>query len=620
MKQFLLFISIVSGYFSSQAQEKVSALKYNSALLHQQYITKQNPSSTSRSRALDLPFFDDFSLKGIYPQASLWTDSFVYINDHLQKPELALSYGVATFDCFNKFGRPYNTTTPNAYGTADTLTSQPIDLSVYPQTDTSVYLSFWYAPEGLGDWPDQDDSLILEGKTLNTWKILWATGGYIEPPGETPFKKVIIQINDPFFFVSDFQFRFRNLGSSGQNDHWHIDYLYLDAGRDANDTVDRDISVINIPSRILKNYTAMPWNQFVDNQATEIDTSFNIFYRNNFDSDKNMPFTYDVQEVLSATNLDAATLSLSPFTPFSYFNKQYNTQNFIPLSSSNDSVLLRIRQSLDPNVGGQYTSNDTSWRDIPFYNYFAYDDGSAELAYGLEGPGLKKFAYEFNLNKPDTLRAVQIHFNYINEDVSNLLFTMFVWDNIDFNTKVEDTLYKEDFLEPYYYDSINSFATYLLKEPIALEEGSFFLGWQQIDERNLQIGLDVNNSAQSKIHVFANGSWVASSVQAAPMIRAVVGKQVKYKNVVSVEEKSKLENVTVYPNPSNDYINVSVSNQSIPLQVTFFDLAGKLIKTETVSQLNNSISIIDLENGTYLLKIAGEKGTQYQPKRFVKLN
>ena len=41
------------------------------------------------------------------------------------------------------------------------------------------------------------------------------------------------------------------------------------------------------------------------------------------------------------------------------------------------------------------------------------------------------------------------------------------------------------------------------------------------------------------------------------MIRAVVGKQVKYKNVVSVEEKSKLENVTVYPNPSNDYINVS---------------------------------------------------------------
>ena len=210
------------------------------------------------------------------------------------------------------------------------------------------------------------------------------------------------------------------------------------------------------------------------------------------------------------------------------------------------------------NATPLFVENDTSSYQIPFYNFLAYDDGTAEKSYGLEGPGLKKFSYEFNLNKPDSLRAIQVHFSHITSDVNDLLFTLFIWKNIDFTTGEEDTLFQKDFMKPIFVDSINGFATFVLDEAIFLEAGSFFVGWQQVDNRNLQIGLDVNNSATNKMRIFSNGSWFSSSVNAAPMIRPILGKQVEFINT-SVKEL-KQESFVVYPNPANDILKLRIKS------------------------------------------------------------
>ncbi|MEZ4916285.1 MAG: hypothetical protein R2836_04800 [Chitinophagales bacterium] len=56
----------------------------------------------------------------------------------------------------------------------------------------------------------------------------------------------------------------------------------------------------------------------------------------------------------------------------------------------------------------------------------AYDDGSAERAYGIDGSPneLKKFAYKFSVAHPDTLAGIQIHFTNIDQNVDDLVFNL----------------------------------------------------------------------------------------------------------------------------------------------------------------------------------------------------
>lgn len=606
----------ISGVF---AQEVVSPINYNSALFNKNNSAANKPLASQKRSSLSLPFFDDFAYKSVYPAPNLWVDKYVYVNDNLQANPI--SYGVATFDGLNEFGLAYDITRPNAYVAADTLTSQPIDLSVYSSDDTTIYFSFFYQPMGVGDWPNEDDSLLLEFKTLgDNWKEVWAVGGFSSRPDSPAYKIVILRLDDPFYFVNDFQFRFRNYATAGNNDHWHVDYVYLDANRTVIDTVMRDISVIGSPTRILKNYTSMPWNQFVDNQLDETETDFFIFYRNNWNVDRNMQFVYEAEETFSNTVLDNFALSLSPFAPFSYFQKDYPTTGFVPFNATGDSVLLTVKQYLDDVPSSpSFINNDTSYLHVSFYNYLAYDDGTAEKAYGLEGPGLKKFAYEFNLNKGDSLRAVQIHFTHINRYMGNFLFSLFVWDDINFVTEVEDTLYQKDFLKPIYVDSINGFATYVLDEPVYVEAGKFYVGWQQADNENIQIGLDVHNSARTKMNIYANGTWFSSSVNAAPMIRPILGKEVEFINT-SVKDIQQ-ETFVVYPNPASEFLKLRVKSLELKAGVVeMFDISGKQILSSVVNSENDIINITEIPTGTYIVHLKDAAGTNYRPQRFIKLN
>ena len=75
--------------------------------------------------SIDLPFIDDFSYAGPYPDRNLWLENKVFINTTMAfNPP---SVGVATFDGINYNGKPYGQ--QGEYGTGDTLTSNFINLS-----------------------------------------------------------------------------------------------------------------------------------------------------------------------------------------------------------------------------------------------------------------------------------------------------------------------------------------------------------------------------------------------------------------------------------------------------------------------------------------------------------
>ncbi len=162
---FLLLTSVI-GFIN--AQEVLSGLQFNEAVKqqHKVFLANKTLKQDVNEQSLHLPFFEDFATSKVYPDNNLWIDRDVFINSDF--PHRPTNIGVATFDALDETGAVY----PNAEWIAfeaDVLTSQPIrlDSAFTPVTkklspQDSVYLSFYYQPQGKGNAPEAWDTLILE--------------------------------------------------------------------------------------------------------------------------------------------------------------------------------------------------------------------------------------------------------------------------------------------------------------------------------------------------------------------------------------------------------------------------------------------------------------------------
>ncbi len=162
---------------------------------------------------LRLPFMDDFSNDGPYPDATKWLDSAVYINAHY--PVFPVDYGVATFDILNDTGGIY--TDANVFPIiADYLTSYPIRLDSIFDLELgtswkvtpadSVYFSFYYQPQGRGDAPLSYDSLALEfgitDSAFSEIEKIWLQIAKATNSGGIPFAEGdTIKPNDTIFYT-----------------------------------------------------------------------------------------------------------------------------------------------------------------------------------------------------------------------------------------------------------------------------------------------------------------------------------------------------------------------------------------------------------------------------------
>jgi len=71
-------------------------------------------------------------------------------------------------------------------------------------------------------------------------------------------------------------------------------------------------------------------------------------------------------------------------------------------------------------------------------------------------------------------------------------------------------------------------------------------------------------------------------------------------NANTIEELI-LSQVKVFPNPSNGLFNINVKSDN--WSFSLFDMSGKLISMENVSETTKQIDIQTLETGIYLMKI-----------------
>ncbi|AOW21100.1 T9SS type A sorting domain-containing protein [Urechidicola croceus] len=71
------------------------------------------------------------------------------------------------------------------------------------------------------------------------------------------------------------------------------------------------------------------------------------------------------------------------------------------------------------------------------------------------------------------------------------------------------------------------------------------------------------------------------------------------------QELIKESKISIYPNPSSDYIEIS--NLSENVKCTISNITGQIVKNTKVSSSNNRINISDLAKGFYFVDLEGKK-------------
>ncbi len=608
----LSYVSLVLflyGSIPSYSQEVLSGIEVNHSV-REHYRQSFRLKSTGTGM-LELPFFDDFSRSAIYPDQDKWSDRYVFINNDY--PVNPVSIGVATFDAIDHTGALYENASTWPF-VADHLTSRPVNLDYNPAD--SIYLSFFYQPQGKGDKPQSHDSLRLEfySPGSDAWTLVWSV------PGDSlhEFRLVMIPVNDPHYLDQGFRFRFSNLASVADNrfnpgaisncDHWHIDYVYLDKNRGHADTVFRDIAFVKTLYSLLNNYNSMPWTHFHAGRTAEMASTVPVTIRNNdiVPRSANRHFSiYNVHENRVVHSFSGGSASLGPQQVLEY--DQDIAYTFA--SASSDSALFKIKAWLSTD-DNDFKGNDTISLFQVFDNYFALDDGTAENGYGLHGGGTEnaRIAYRFKTYLTDTLRAVDIYFNQSLNHMSRHYFHLAIWD--DNNGRPGNLLYFQEGERPFYENELNRFHTYYLDSPIEVPR-VFYVGIIQTTPEFLNIGWDVNNNNKNRIFYNISGEWKNTSFEGSLMIRPFLGGPPK----TAVKEQAKNSVIKIYPNPAGNilYIDLDADVERNLVKYRLFNPVGQVVYQG--NGFEQSIILSAFPPGVYFLH--AEIGKRVETKKIL---
>jgi hypothetical protein len=646
-----IFITILSMLLSTMtfAQEMLVGLEINPVVVskYREIQAQDGPSYATDTIPMLLPFYDDFTEPTVFPSPLRWIDKYAFVNTDI--PLFPVNLGGVTLDAISDSGKMYSNAVPGPEPfIADLLTSRYIRLdSVFtpvPRAITpadSIYLSFYYQPQGRGRPPQEQDSLILdfllrpahdtitETDTLHIpdiWERAWATKGM---PIDTfyqehnqYFVRVMIPITQQRFLKKNFRFQFYNwvsLASSAEpswqsnTDQWNIDQVYLNTGRSAGDTVIPQITFIERPPSLLKNYAEMPYPQYSNDPTNEIQDTLNILISNRDIVSHNSNYKYTINDpngTFSKT-YNGGDHIINPFYSSGYVTYipfAHPPMPFIIPIGSADSAAFSVTHYVKAVDGSGY--GDTIAALQKFYNYYAYDDGTPDAGYGLTPTG-SKLAYRFKLNKmPDTLRAVQIYFNRTLSSNNQQFFYLCVWNDI--GGKPGDTIFSE-LVYVRFADSLNQFVTYRIDPGLPIT-GAFFVGTIQTTDDNLNIGFDRYNNSSEDIFYNSAGTWYTSAFSGSLMMRPLVGKPI---TLGVGDRKADDKKLLIFPNPvSSGVINIRLEGTAPGSNylATITDMTGRtLIQADPSAR----VDVSGLAAGVYLVTLTDDRNHGVARGKFI---
>lgn len=536
-------------------------------------------------------------------QNAHWLDNKAYLNERFAFNPRSL--GVVTFDGLDEFGYPYQIGSAIT-NYADRLTSKPLNLGGLSATD-SVYLSFLVQPEGLGDIPETGDSLVLElyAKDLDQWFRLWSING----DTTYAFKPVHIPVKDAKYFKKGFQFRFKNYGSlAGSLDHFHIDYVHLRTQSFLADTLFKDFALVYPLNTLLKTYTSVPWDHYKQTSQNKMSDAVKVMVHNGSPNPENYQngtivfgqgATNYGNFTLQGFNLAEQQINYAPGTTHTSYHDLSTGAEF-PKNLTGDEQSFVVNTTVSAQFPND-VNNDQSTFIQHFYNYYSYDDGSAEAAFGPTGIQ-SRLAISYDAYEPDSLIGIAMHFVPSVTDVSNKLFLMTVWAD-DGTGNPGQVLYEDDIFNtrsPIYGTNQNMFIKYYFPDTMKVAVPTkFFVGWRQLDQQRLNLGLDrnIDHSDKIKFSVDGGGSWMTSPFEGSAMLRPIFSTSLD--PTLGIKTPVNSADFSCYPNPVTEELHFQSSSQLENEQKYIYDASGRLILQTT----ENIVSFVDFQTGIYFVSI-----------------
>ncbi|HSF54684.1 MAG TPA: T9SS type A sorting domain-containing protein [Algoriphagus sp.] len=573
------------------------------APIHQQKFSKRSAQDLS-SRTQNnntLPFWDDFST-GI--DTLKWTvDGASFTETIGQNPP---SLGAILFNGVDQNGRPYSLQIRDQ-GESDFLTSKPFDLSpLSPAQKESLYLSFFWQAGGKAEAPDDSDRLTLQIlDPEGTWIPVW-----LKPGGSdldrTTFTQENIKIR-PEWQHDGFQFRFFSNGRQiGPFDSWLVDYVYLNFNRSESDVSYRDRALTQRNQIRLGDYSAYPL-ELLQNEQSGLWSQVQNEFLNLEDRFRAMEYSIQLED-----SLGNQTLSINEDTPFNPVPNSLERRTFIsrefdeipvPTSetdlvfstslTSGDGFLYEIQNGDTIRYRSvDYRQNDTVKTVFPVRDFFAYDNGSADYAAGINQRS-GQLAVRFDTPEAVYLKGISI--NFTNTIQANQAVDIVVWDEIEKSPiLVKESLIPEKIPgQDYIYYSLDTNLRVT---------GQFHIGFTQFTNDFIHVGLDKVNDNSDKIFYNVGSGWVQNEeVKGSLMIRPHIA-------IAPPFEESEVPGASfrIYPNPVVDRLFVEGDFADI----TIFDSFGRQILLQR--EQNEEGEIVNFEGqrpGIYVINLFSGSGS-----------
>lgn len=552
--------------------------------------------------ANQIPFWDDFStgidtLKWIV-QGSSYTET-IGLN--------APSIGMILLDGVDVNGRPYSFSIQDQ-GESDYLISKPFDLTSIPEVEKeSLFLSFFWQAGGRAELPDENDRLSLE--ILNeegNWVPIWRKQGG-DFTNRDKFSQEIIRIL-PQWQHAGFQFRFVSDGrKSGPFDSWLIDYVYLNTGRTETNLTYPDRSLTRINNLRFGDFGAFPQALLEGNQPANWSLIQNEFLNleNRF---RAMEYSITIEE--TDTGLIIPINANTPFNPVpnALERRIFQSREFSELAVPKNETTLKITTTLTSgdkplfvvNQGDttffenvNFRDNDSVSTSFPLLDFFAYDNGSADYAAGInQRSGMLAVKYD----SPAEVYIKGISVNFTNPNQVDQAIDVMIWKELDRDPifarqeLIASPAAGEDFL-------------YFSLDTNIRVSGEFYIGYTQFTDDFIHVGLDKTNDQGDKIFYNVAGAWAQNEeVAGSLMIRPHVSLAAPF-----AESEVPGNSLRIYPNPSQGILNIEGRFS----QLRIFDSFGREIfpQRELTSQ-GEIVNFISNKPGIYLLSIVTEAGPE----------
>ncbi|MBK8847615.1 MAG: T9SS type A sorting domain-containing protein [Bacteroidetes bacterium] len=364
-----------------------------------------------------------------------------------------------------------------------------------------------------------------------------------------------------------------------------------------------DVAWVYKGQSLLKDYSSIPWRHYKNfgNKAVLMKSNLELTIHNiNIDANnirnvtvKDSVFDENFNYLFSSSIGGANNYNPDTYTPYAYPLNGFTYPTSVQINDEGTNFYSLAKLTTNPDLNSE---NNTVVYKQRLYNYYAFDDGTAEAGLSMLSP-FSSCAVRFNFLEGDTLRGIRVFWAQMGDYVGNNNLQLVVWQNIF----IDSILYEQVGLTPDYVDSINGFAIYHATNPVYIPAGICYVGCIFTSANYYNLGVDRNtNNSNNNYYNFA-GQWIQDPEPVALMIRPVVGDSVIYASTAESMEAS----LTVFPNPASDFISIASPLQNIA-SVEIYNSQGNVV----FNQAGNSTTIMlpSIANGLYIVRVTTQQG------------